>query len=128
MAPETILFVDDDAGLLRLHQLVLKGKVGCDICVAQTGQDAIEQIKRQRPALVILDLMMPEMNGIEVCRWIRAQPELAAIPVVILTGLDDKAVHLTARESGANAIWQKPLAPSELKARISQILATGQVK
>lgn len=122
MSQETILLVDDDAGLLQLHQLALKHRTGFEIRVALTGPAAIEQINSQQPALVILDLMMPEMSGIDVCRWIRAQPAFAAIPVVMLTGLADPAAHLEARQAGANDIWLKPITPSELGARIRQLL------
>ena len=123
MIPATILLVDDDEGLLRLHQLVLKNRAGFDVQVAASGQAALEQISRRQPDLVILDLMMPDMGGIEICCWMRARPELAAIPIVILTGLSDEAAHRTALESGANAVWLKPLALSDLTTRIIQILA-----
>ncbi|MBI5567535.1 MAG: response regulator, partial [Chloroflexi bacterium] len=83
---------------------------------------AIEQINSQRPDLVILDLMMPDMSGIDVCRWIRAQPAFAAIPVVMLTGLVDPDAHQAARLAGANDVWLKPMTPSELGARIRQLL------
>jgi DNA-binding response OmpR family regulator len=122
MAQEMILLVDDDAGLLQLHQLALKSRTGFEIQVALTGPAAIEQINSRQPALVIVDLMMPEMSGIDVCRWIRAQPAFAAIPVVMLTGLVDPAAHLEARQAGANDVWLKPMTPSELGARIRQLL------
>ena len=122
MAQETILLVDDDEGLLRLHQLALKARANFDVQVALSGQTALELLERWRPDLVILDLMMPGMSGIDVCRWIRAQPAFATIPVVMLTGLVDPDVHLEARQAGANDVWLKPIAPSELGTRIRQLL------
>ena len=122
MAQETILLVDDDEGLLRLHQLALKARANFDVQVALSGQTALELLERGRPDLVILDLMMPGMSGIDVCRWIRAQPAFATIPVVMLTGLVDPDVHLEARQAGANDVWLKPIAPSELGTRIRQLL------
>jgi two-component system phosphate regulon response regulator PhoB len=119
---ETILLVDDDESLLRLHQLALKSKIDLEIRVALTGQAAIEQINNQRPALVILDLMMPDMSGVEICRWLRARSDFATIPIVMLTGLSDPAAHLAARQAGANDVWLKPIAPSELVARIGHLL------
>jgi DNA-binding response OmpR family regulator len=122
MAHETILLVDDDEGLLRLHQLALKIKSDLEVQVALTGQAALELIQRWRPDLVILDLMMPDMSGVEICRRIRARPDFVAIPIVILTGLSDPVAHLEARQAGANDIWLKPITPSELGARIRQLL------
>jgi two-component system phosphate regulon response regulator PhoB len=122
MAQETILLVDDDEGLLRLHQLALKARANFDVQVALSGQTALELLERGRPDLVILDLMMPGMSGIDVCRWIRAQPAFATIPVVMLTGLVDPDAHLEARQAGANDVWLKPIAPSELGTRIRQLL------
>jgi DNA-binding response OmpR family regulator len=122
MAHDTILLVDDDEGLLRLHQLALKIKSDLEVQVALTGQAALELIQRWRPDLVILDLMMPDMSGVEICRRIRARPDFVAIPIVILTGLSDPVAHLEARQAGANDIWLKPITPSELGARIRQLL------
>jgi DNA-binding response OmpR family regulator len=122
MAHETILLVDDDEGLLRLHQLVLKTRASFDVQVALSGQAALELLERGRPDLVILDLMMPDMSGVEICRRMRARSDFAAIPIVILTGLTDRAVHQEAKQAGANDVWLKPITPSDLGARIRQLL------
>jgi len=122
MAQETILLVDDDEGLLRLHQLALKTRASFDVQVALSGQAALELIEHWRPKLVVLDLMMPDMSGVEICRRMRVRSDFAAIPIVILTGLTDLAVHQEARQAGANDVWLKPIAPSELGTRIRQLL------
>lgn len=122
MAHETILLVDDDEGLLRLHQLVLKTRASFDVQVARSGQAALELLERGHPDLVILDLMMPDMSGVEICHRIRARSDFVAIPIVILTGLTDPAVHQEARQAGANDVWLKPITPSDLGARIRQLL------
>lgn len=122
MDNRTILLIDDDEGLLQLHQLALRIKTDFNIRTAATGQAALDQIKGMEPALVILDLMMPDIDGVELCRYMRTQPGLSRTPIVILTGLDDASAHERAREAGANAIWLKPLTPSELVSQINQVL------
>jgi two-component system phosphate regulon response regulator PhoB len=122
VAKETILLVDDDVGLLKLHQLALKGKTDFTVLTAATGQAALDQVNVVTPDMVILDWMMPDLSGAEICRRMRAQGALRTVPIAVLTGLSDPAAHTAAREAGATAIWLKPLTPSELIARIKQVL------
>ncbi len=122
MEQVSILFVDDDEGLLTLHRLVLKTKSEFDVRTALTGQLAIEQARQHRPDLVILDLMLPDMSGIEVCQYMRAQPAWANMPIVVLTGLGTPEARQSALGAGANEVWLKPLTPSELVAKIRHVL------
>jgi DNA-binding response OmpR family regulator len=122
MTVKTVLLVDDDESLLRLHQLALTMKSDLEVRVAQSGRAALDLLNDWRPDLVILDLMMPDMNGLEVCRRLRAQPALATVPVVMLTGLSDSAGQAAARQAGASDVWLKPMTPAELRTRIGQLL------
>ncbi len=122
MSNETVLLVDDDAGLLQLHQLALKGKTDYIVLTAATGQAALDKVKTVTPDIVILDLMMPDMSGTEICRRMRTQAELRNTPIAVLTGLSDLTAHEAALAAGATAIWIKPLTPSELIARIGYVL------
>ncbi len=122
MANETVLLIDDDVGLLQLHRLALKGKTDYAVLTSATGQTALDQLEVVTPDIVILDLMMPDMSGTEICRRIRAQTRLRSTPIAVLTGLSDTTAHAAVREAGATAIWIKPLTPSELIARIKQLL------
>lgn len=122
MTRKTVLLVDDDESLLRLHQLALTTKPDLEVRVAPSGHAALDLLNDWRPDLVILDLMMPDMSGVEVCRRLRAQPTLATVPVVMLTGLSDSTGQAAARQAGANDVWLKPITPAELRARIGQLL------
>jgi DNA-binding response OmpR family regulator len=120
--PKSILLVDDDEGLLALHQLALRGKNDFDVRTALTGREAIEQANRWQPDLVILDMMMPDMNGVDICRHLRAQPALAKVPIIMLTGFSHKETRLAALDAGANDVWLKPITPSQLIAGIRRVL------
>src|SRR5512136_19478 len=80
----TILAVDDESQVLKSIGRVLED-AGHDVTLSGSGAEALELIKRQRPDLVVLDIVMPEMDGIEVCRRIRADPFLAKLPIIFLT-------------------------------------------
>lgn len=84
-----ILVVDDDPVILRLLESILKGK-GFEVVVARDGIDAMVQVKNTNPRLIILDIMMPELNGYEVCSHLKFDPQYKHIPIVILTSRDQE--------------------------------------
>jgi two-component system OmpR family response regulator len=98
----------------------LLGREGYAVLGASDGAEALKLVELNRPSLVLLDLMMPGMDGEEVLRWIRAHPDLAQTPVVILSGdvLDDRVDRL--RELGANAMLSKPVNFVELFAQVER--------
>jgi CheY-like chemotaxis protein len=107
-----ILVVDDDSDIRDMMELVLQMR-GYDVVSARDGEDAIEQLQRgPRPSLVLLDLMLPRIDGVEVVRTIKADPRLAPIPVVIISG--DTAAREKARQGGADACLLKPIELDEL--------------
>lgn len=116
----TILVVDDqERGRLALEGLL--EQEGYRIALAASGPEALAQIQLHAPDLVLLDVMMPEMDGFEVCRRIRADPALALIPVVMVTALDDHASLVRGIEAGADDVLTKPFNRVELRARVRTI-------
>ena len=89
-----ILLVDDDRDFCEATELLLEG-LGYEVVLAHDGKEGLEKVRKAKPQLVILDVMMPEMNGYDVCVVIKADPELSQIPVILLTGVD-KAFFQTA--------------------------------
>jgi signal transduction histidine kinase len=115
-----ILIVDDeDAGVATL-EAILEGQ-GYEIEIAQNGESALQKAERILPDAILLDVMMPGMDGFEVCRRVRAMPALAEVPILILTALDDPNSRLIGLESGADDFLSKPLDRQELRARLKTI-------
>ena len=102
-----ILIVDDDPRLLHIVAMYL-GIEGYDVVTAENGEDGLHEIEAQRPDLVILDIMMPGMDGIEACRRIRANPETQNMPVVMFSALSSDDDIERARLAGANHLITKP--------------------
>jgi putative two-component system response regulator len=116
----TILIVDDDtAGQITLES-ILDGQ-GYHLEFAENGALALEKIERLFPDIILLDVMMPGMDGFEVCRRIRATPAIAEIPVIMLTALDDKKSLMNGLEAGADDYLTKPYDRYELLARMMGI-------
>lgn len=118
MPRETILIVDDEANIRELASLYLK-KEGFGVVTATNGLEALVQIKQEPPSLLVLDLTMPEMDGWEVCRRIRAEGNL---PIIMLTARDDDMDKIVGLEMGADDYLTKPFNPRELVARVRAIL------
>ena len=119
--PDLILVVDDDEDIARFVEFNLRLH-GFEVMHARDGQEALEQIQRQRPDLAVVDLMMPRIDGIELTRRLRADPMTSALPVIMLTARGmtvDKVVGLTA---GADDYLVKPFDTAELIARVSSTL------
>lgn len=116
----TLLIVDDQArGRDALASVLLSD--GYHLLYAACGAEALAVARRTIPDLVLLDVMMPEMDGFEVCRRLRGDPELALMPVVLVTALDDQDSRLQGIEAGADDFLTKPLNRAELRARVRTI-------
>ncbi len=109
-----ILVVDDDPALSEMLSIVLRGE-GFDTAVVSDGTRALPAVREMRPDVVLLDLMLPGMNGIDVCRAIRAE---SGVPIVMLTAKGDTVDVVLGLESGADDYVIKPFKPKELVARI----------
>src|SRR5512133_23803 len=113
----TILIVDDEYSGRETLQSVLEGE-GYNLVMAENGPQAIEKAKSILPDVILLDVMMPGMTGFEVCERIRNDPQVAEIPIIILTALDDRESLLTGLKSGADDFISKPFDRFELRARL----------
>ena len=118
---EKILIVDDDVDSLKLIGLMLK-RQGYDVTVADSGGKALAKADAELPNLIILDVMMPDMNGLEVCRRLRGNPKTVNIPIIMFTAktlIDDKVKGF---EAGADDYLTKPTHPAELANRVKSVL------
>lgn len=118
--PSLILIVDDQPFGLEALASLLEPE-GYRLAFATNGPEAIAATAQLHPDLVLLDVMMPELDGFEVCRRIRADPALALIPVVMVTALDDQSSLLSGIEAGADDFITKPFSRTELRARVRTI-------
>ena len=119
--PPVVLVVDDEPDVVDLVRYRLRG-AGMSVIVASDGLAALRTARERRPDLIVLDLMLPEMRGEEVCRQLRADRETAAIPVLMLTARGDPADRIAGLEVGADAYLSKPFSPRELILRVEAIL------
>jgi len=112
-----VLIVDDEYIGRETLQSVLEGE-GYELEMAENGPQAIEKAKQLLPDVILLDVMMPGMTGFEVCQRIRSDPQIAEIPIIILTALDDRESLLNALKAGADDFISKPFDRYELRARL----------
>jgi two-component system, OmpR family, alkaline phosphatase synthesis response regulator PhoP len=124
MAGELILMVDDEANIIELARIYLE-KEGFRVAEASTGQDALHLFEELSPALIILDIMLPEPDGWEVCRRIRSRSQL---PIIMLTAREDEVDKVVGLELGADDYLTKPFSPRELVARVKAVLRRSQSK
>jgi two-component system KDP operon response regulator KdpE len=114
----TLLIIDDDADLLQLLRQHLEAR-GYEVQTAQSGEESLACFLHARPDLVILDMMMPDMDGLAVCRWLR---ERSHVPILVLTALNGVSHLLSALALGADQYVTKPFAMIELEARLAALL------
>jgi len=116
-----ILVVDDDIHATTLFKTLLTAK-GFEAVVVNDSSIAVETTKSTSPDLIILDLMMPEPNGFEVCKTLRADPNYAQIPIVIFTAMGDNESKEAALEAGADDFLTKPFRVEDLMNRIKSLI------
>jgi DNA-binding response OmpR family regulator len=117
----TILVIDDEKDLIELLRYNLE-KEGYDVIAATDGQSGLDVIKRHRPELVVLDLMMPGIDGLQVCQRLRADQQAARTPVIMLTAKATEADRIVGLELGADDYITKPFSPREVVARVKAVL------
>lgn len=117
----TILTVDDSPSIRQMIKVVL-GPAGHNVIEAGDGKQGLEQAKANRPALVITDLNMPVMNGLELIKALRATPTLPGLPIVFLTTESNDAVKQEAKAAGATGWITKPFKPEQLLAVVSKLV------
>ncbi len=116
-----ILVVDDEPDLLELVRFNL-AQAGHDVLTATTGQEGLDAVRRAEPDLVVLDLMLPDVSGTEVCRRLRADPAHQELPILMLTAKGEEVDRVVGFELGADDYVTKPFSPRELLLRVQAIL------
>ncbi|HMU54068.1 MAG TPA: response regulator transcription factor [Nitrospira sp.] len=119
-APRKILIVEDEKDILQLVKLYLD-KEGFRTVTATTGTDGLKSVKQDKPDLVVLDLMLPEIDGLEVCKRLRSTPETAMVPIIMLTAKAEESDTVIGLELGADDYVTKPFSPKALVARIKAL-------
>jgi len=118
----TLLVVDDEPPVLKILQTRLKAS-GYEVLTASDGRDALEKIKANPPDLIVLDVLMPEVNGFQVCRTLKDDPALSGIPILMLTAKDTESDRFWGAEAGADAYMTKPYNAEELLTQIQELLS-----
>ncbi len=121
MTKPVILVVDDEHDILDLVEYNLI-KQGYDVLTSDNGRDGIQLAKAHRPALILLDIMMPRMDGHQVCQNLKLEPDLKDIPVIFLTARSDEQSEVRGLEQGADDYLTKPISISKLMSRIKAVL------
>jgi pilus assembly protein CpaE len=115
--PISILIIDDSEIMLKMLSAAFRSD-GYELFTAQSGKEALEIIKRIVPSLILLDVVLPDTDGYQVCKTIRNDPRTAHVPIMMLTGFSDLENRLQAFDSGADDFMQKPFQLEELRARV----------
>lgn len=123
----TILLVDDEKDILEFVSYNLK-KEGYRVKTASNGKDAIEIAKREKPHLILLDVMMPGMDGIETCDVLRSLPELTGVMIAFLTARGEDYSQVAGFEAGADDYITKPIKPKVLTSRLKALLRRGSAE
>ncbi|MEM1380456.1 MAG: phosphate regulon transcriptional regulator PhoB [Pseudomonadota bacterium] len=121
MAKTRILIVEDDESLRTLMEYNFE-KEAFDVVSAKDGEEALLKVEETRPDFVVLDWMLPNVSGIEVCRQLRAKPETKALPIIMLTARAEEADRIRGLDTGADDYVLKPFSMEELVARIRAVL------
>jgi two-component system alkaline phosphatase synthesis response regulator PhoP len=122
---QSILVVDDDHDIVRLVRAYLE-KAGFRVLTANDGETALHILRRDRPALLVLDLMLPDRDGWDITRLVRSDPTLTATPIIMLTARVDDTDKIIGLELGADDYVTKPFNPREVVARVRSVLRRAQ--
>lgn len=122
-----ILVVDDEA-IVRLTVESLLADRNVELLFATNGKEGLELARQSLPDAILLDIMMPDMDGYEVCRQIRSIPELAEVPIIIITALDSRASRLAGLDAGADDFLTKPFDTTEIQIRVQNILRLNRYR
>jgi len=115
-----ILIADDEPDILEIIQYNLV-KEGYEVITARDGDEALTKAKIHKPDLIILDIMMPKKNGVEVCELLRMQPAFKETLIIFLTALNDESSHIKGLETGADDFINKPISPKVLISRVNAL-------
>lgn len=120
-SPPTLLLADDSVAIQRIVALTFADQP-LRLVVAKDGQDAINRMAAERPDIVLADTNMPCVDGYELARWVRQQPHLERVPVLLLAGATDPVDEQRLHDSGANGVLEKPFEPNHVISRVKELL------
>ncbi len=120
LASSKVLLVDDDAFMRRLFEAQVKA-LGCEVVIAKNGEEAVKMIPEEKPDLVLMDVVMPGLDGFEACIWMRRLPPMKGVPVVLLTALGRDAKERSFA-AGATGFLRKPPSLIELQTRLATLM------
>jgi two-component system, OmpR family, alkaline phosphatase synthesis response regulator PhoP len=118
--PRKVLIADDEPDILEIIKYNLSAE-GYHVITAKDGSEAIDKAKQSKPDLIILDIMMPKKTGVEVCEYLRSQPDFQDTLIIFLTALSDESAHIKGFESGADDYVNKPISPKVLMSRVNAL-------
>ena len=121
MSKHRLLIVEDDFDISNMLRIYFSG-LNYDVDIAPRGSDALSQTRQQMPHLIVLDIMLPDFDGYEVCRQLRTQTRTRHIPIIFLTQKDERSDKLQGLELGADDYVTKPFSPRELVSRVNAVL------
>ena len=125
MSKHRLLIVEDDFDISNMLRIYFAGQ-GYDVEVAQRGSDALDKTRQSLPNLIVLDIMLPDVDGYEVCRQLRTNTRTSHIPVIFLTQKDERSDRLQGLELGADDYITKPFDIEELKLRVQNAIARAE--
>lgn len=128
LPPSTVLIVDDNLQNLELLTAYMEEVENIGVVSATNGLEALEQVARAHPDLILLDIMMPKMSGFEVCRQLKSDPETRDIQIVMVTALNEVGDHERAVDSGTDEFLTKPVNRVELITRVKSLLRVRHLK
>jgi len=120
-ATQQILVADDDEGLRQLMRLILRHE-GFEVIEAVNGLDALARARDCDPMVILLDIMMPGMDGLAVCRDLKSDQRFDNVPVIVVTAIDDLPHRAASKELGVDDYIKKPIGPRELVARVRGVM------
>lgn len=118
--PSKVLIVDDEPYMLRIVEISLR-KGGYHLVMGNNGREAVELARRERPDAIVMDVLMPEMDGLEALRELRRDPATAGIPVIMLTARGQILTRQEAESSGASLFLTKPFSPTQLLTEVARL-------
>ena len=121
MAKQKILVVDDDKAILEMVKFALESE-GFEVATATDGDEALNKVSKEKPDLIILDVMMPGIDGFEVCRHLKFDPQYQNVPVIILTAKTEDIDKMTGLEIGADEYITKPFDTKQLIKSVEETL------
>lgn len=125
MSKGTICIIEDEEDIREILEIQLK-REGYDTVSAETGEQGLRLVREHKPVLVVLDVMLPSMDGFDVCRAMRAEKSMREIPVIMLTARGEEADVVTGLEMGADDYITKPFSPRIVMSRIKSVLRRGR--